>query len=108
VNILVQKYGGTSVNGPDRIRAVAARIAAARAAGHAMVVVVSAMGGETDRLLDYSLGSARGTHSQAPLGSPSGAYGNCVVTLPSSMAACLAVGPTPALLVLRGSLLFDS
>jgi aspartokinase len=33
VSVLVQKYGGTSVNGPDRIRAVAARIAAARAAG---------------------------------------------------------------------------
>jgi aspartate kinase len=51
VNILVQKYGGTSVNGPDRIRAVAARIAAARAAGHAMVVVVSAMGDTTDELI---------------------------------------------------------
>ena len=37
----MQKYGGTSVTGPERIRAVARRIAAARAAGHAMVVVVS-------------------------------------------------------------------
>jgi len=51
VNILVQKYGGTSVNGPERIRAVAARIAAARAAGHALVVVVSAMGDTTDELI---------------------------------------------------------
>jgi len=51
VTILVQKYGGTSVNGPDRIRAVAARIAQARAAGHAMVVVVSAMGDTTDELI---------------------------------------------------------
>jgi aspartate kinase len=51
VSILVQKYGGTSVNGPERIRAVAARIAAARAAGHAMVVVVSAMGDTTDDLI---------------------------------------------------------
>jgi len=49
--ILVQKYGGTSVNGPERIRAVAARIAAARAAGHDMVVVVSAMGDTTDELI---------------------------------------------------------
>src|SRR5262249_6213813 len=51
VTVLVQKYGGTSVNGPERIRAVAARIAAARAAGHAMVVVVSAMGDTTDELI---------------------------------------------------------
>ena len=51
MTVLVQKYGGTSVNGPDRIRAVAARIAAARAAGHAMVVVVSAMGDTTDELI---------------------------------------------------------
>ena len=51
VNILVQKYGGTSVNGPDRIRAVARRIAAGRADGHAMVVVVSAMGDTTDDLI---------------------------------------------------------
>jgi aspartate kinase len=49
--VLVQKYGGTSVNGPERIRAVAARIAAARAAGHEMVVVVSAMGDTTDELI---------------------------------------------------------
>ncbi len=48
---LVQKYGGTSVNGPDRIRAVARRIAAAHAAGDALVVVVSAMGDTTDDLI---------------------------------------------------------
>jgi aspartate kinase len=51
VSVLVHKYGGTSVNGPERIRAVAQRIAAARAAGHAMVVVVSAMGHTTDELI---------------------------------------------------------
>ena len=51
VNILVHKYGGSSVNGPERIRAVAQRIAAARATGHAMVVVVSAMGDSTDHLI---------------------------------------------------------
>jgi aspartate kinase len=49
--LLVQKYGGTSVEGPDRIRAVARRVAAARAAGHDLVVVVSAMGQTTDELL---------------------------------------------------------
>ncbi len=48
---LVQKFGGTSVNGPDRIRAVARRIADARAAGHSIVVVVSAMGDTTDDLI---------------------------------------------------------
>ena len=51
MSVLVQKYGGTSVNGPERIRAVAARIAAARAAGFRLVVVVSAMGDTTDELI---------------------------------------------------------
>jgi len=51
VNTLVQKYGGTSVNGPERVRAVAARIARARATGAALVVVVSAMGDTTDELI---------------------------------------------------------
>jgi aspartate kinase len=49
--VLVQKYGGTSVDGPDRLRAVARRVAAARAAGHDLVVVVSAMGHATDELI---------------------------------------------------------
>ncbi len=49
--LVVQKYGGTSVDGPDRIRAVARRVADARAAGHDTVVVVSAMGHSTDELL---------------------------------------------------------
>src|SRR5262245_27298978 len=51
VSLLVQKYGGTSVDGPERIRAVARRVAAARAAGHDTVVVVSAMGQATDELI---------------------------------------------------------
>ncbi len=46
--VLVHKYGGTSVDGPERIRAVAKRVAGARAAGHEMLVVVSAMGQTTD------------------------------------------------------------
>ncbi len=49
--LIVQKYGGTSVAGPERLRAVAERIAAARRAGHDLVVVVSAMGQTTDELL---------------------------------------------------------
>lgn len=51
MTVLVHKYGGTSVDGPERIRAVARRVAAARAAGHEMLVVVSAMGQTTDELL---------------------------------------------------------
>ncbi|HEV2147902.1 MAG TPA: aspartate kinase [Longimicrobiaceae bacterium] len=49
--LIVQKYGGTSVGTPERIRAVARRVAATRARGHDVVVVVSAMGDATDDLL---------------------------------------------------------
>ncbi len=49
--LIVQKYGGTSVGSPDRIRNVAKRIAKFRAQGHQVVVVVSAMSGETNRLI---------------------------------------------------------
>jgi len=48
---LVQKYGGTSVGSVDRIRSVATKVAAAKRAGHDLVVVVSAMAGETNRLI---------------------------------------------------------
>jgi aspartate kinase len=51
VALIVQKYGGTSVGDVDRIRNVARRAIAARKAGHDIVVVVSAMSGETNRLL---------------------------------------------------------
>jgi aspartate kinase len=51
VTLIVQKYGGTSVGSLDRIRAVADRVARARQAGDDVVVVVSAMSGETNRLL---------------------------------------------------------
>jgi aspartate kinase len=51
MSLIVQKYGGTSVGDPDRIRNVARRALAARKAGHDVVVVVSAMAGETNRLL---------------------------------------------------------
>jgi aspartate kinase len=49
--LLVQKYGGTSVGSVERIQMVAAKVANARERGHQIVVVVSAMSGETDRLL---------------------------------------------------------
>jgi aspartate kinase len=49
--LIVQKFGGTSLGSVERIRAAAARVAAAREAGHDVVAVCSAMGGETDRLL---------------------------------------------------------
>ncbi len=49
--LIVQKYGGTSVGSVERIRNVAARVAATRAAGNDVIVVVSAMSGETNRLL---------------------------------------------------------
>ena len=49
--LLVQKYGGTSVGTVERIRHVAAKIRAAKRAGNEVVVVVSAMAGETNRLV---------------------------------------------------------
>jgi aspartate kinase len=51
VSLLVQKYGGTSVASIDRIKQVADKIAAAKRIGHDLVVVVSAMAEETNRLL---------------------------------------------------------
>src|SRR5690606_33577619 len=48
--LIVQKYGGTSVGSPERIRQVAARVAAERRRGSDVVVVVSAMGDATDEL----------------------------------------------------------
>ncbi len=49
--LMVQKYGGTSVGDVERIHRVADQVERARRAGHEVVVVLSAMGGETDRLL---------------------------------------------------------
>ncbi|MDR1890187.1 MAG: aspartate kinase [Zoogloeaceae bacterium] len=49
--LIVQKYGGTSMGSPERIRNVARRVAKFRDAGHQVVVVVSAMSGETNRLI---------------------------------------------------------
>ena len=49
--LTVHKYGGTSMGSPERIRSVAKRVAKWARAGHQMVVVPSAMSGETNRLL---------------------------------------------------------
>ena len=49
--LIVQKYGGTSVGSTDRIKNVARRVAHYHKLGHQVVVVVSAMSGETNRLL---------------------------------------------------------
>jgi len=49
--LIVQKYGGTSVGSPERIKNVAKRGARWKAQGHDIVVVVSAMSGETNRLI---------------------------------------------------------
>ncbi|MEN9848413.1 MAG: hypothetical protein RL368_1153, partial [Pseudomonadota bacterium] len=49
--LIVQKYGGTSVGSVDRIQNVAKKVIASRAKGHDVVVVVSAMSGETNRLI---------------------------------------------------------
>src|SRR5881392_4234589 len=49
--LIVQKYGGTSVGNPERIKNVARRVAKYRAQGDQIVVVVSAMSGVTDNLI---------------------------------------------------------
>jgi len=49
--LIVQKHGGTSVGNPEKIKAVAERVLGYSRQGHEMVVVLSAMSGETDRLI---------------------------------------------------------
>ncbi len=54
--LIVQKYGGTSVGTTERIKDVAQRVARFKAQGHQVVVVVSAMSGETNRLIGLAKG----------------------------------------------------
>src|SRR6187401_113739 len=54
MGLVVQKFGGTSVAGPERLKAVAQRLVAARDAGNDVVGVLSAMGGSTDELVDLA------------------------------------------------------
>ncbi len=52
--LIVQKYGGTSVGSLERIENVAKRVAKTKKEGHGVVVVVSAMSGETNKLIDFA------------------------------------------------------
>ena len=52
--LVVQKYGGTSVGNLERIESVANRVAKAREEGKDLVIVVSAMSGETNKLIEYA------------------------------------------------------
>jgi aspartate kinase len=54
MSLIVQKYGGTSVGSPERIKNVARRVARWKAQCHQLVVVVSAMAGETNRLIELA------------------------------------------------------
>ena len=54
MGLIIQKYGGTSVGDIERIRNVARRVIETKGRGNQIVVVVSAMAGETDRLLDLA------------------------------------------------------
>jgi aspartate kinase len=54
LGLLVQKYGGTSVATVERIKHVAEKVCTAKRSGHDVVVVVSAMAGETNRLLELA------------------------------------------------------
>src|SRR5256885_16495326 len=54
MGLIVQKYGGTSVGSTERIKNVARRVARYHRDGHQLVVVVSAMSGETNRLLSLA------------------------------------------------------
>ncbi|WP_019602797.1 aspartate kinase [Teredinibacter turnerae] len=56
MSLIVQKFGGTSVGTTEKIKAVAEKVAGFRDQGHDMVVVVSAMSGETNRLISLASG----------------------------------------------------
>ena len=64
MSLIVQKFGGTSVGSIERINAVADRIVATRKNGHEIAVVVSAMKGETDRLLKLAHEVSRDPNSR--------------------------------------------
>ena len=66
MGLIVQKYGGTSVGSIERIEAVASRVAARRARGDQLIIVVSAMSGETNRLIALA-GSISGEPSPREL-----------------------------------------
>src|SRR6476620_3531457 len=63
--LIVHKYGGTSMGSTERIRNVAKRVAKWHRAGHQMVVVPSAMSGETNRLLGLAKELQPAKHTDA-------------------------------------------
>ena len=65
--LIVHKYGGTSMGSTERIQNVAKRVAKWAKAGHQMVVVPSAMSGETNRLLGLAKELAGNAHTDAHL-----------------------------------------
>lgn len=62
--LVVQKYGGTSVANIEKIRNVAEKVARAKTAGNDVVVVLSAMAGETDRLIALAHSAAKTPHER--------------------------------------------
>ena len=54
MKLIVQKYGGTSVKDTERIKVVARRVASTASEGNRVVIVVSAMAGETDKFIKYA------------------------------------------------------
>ncbi len=66
--LIVQKYGGTSVGTPARMRAVASHIKNTREAGHQLVIVVSAMGQSTDDLIALASEVTEGVEAEDPYG----------------------------------------
>ena len=62
MSVIVQKYGGTSVADPERIKHVAKRVVATADAGHQVCVVVSAMGAMTDQLLELAAEVSKRPH----------------------------------------------
>lgn len=64
MSLIVQKYGGSSVADAESIKRVARRIAKTRAAGHEVVVTVSAMGDTTDELIDLAQQVSSSPHAR--------------------------------------------
>ena len=54
MNLIVQKFGGTSVENPETLKIVAQKIIDCKSKGNEVVVVVSAMGSSTDELIDLA------------------------------------------------------
>ena len=64
--LIVQKFGGTSVGNLERIENVANRVSKTLKDGHSVVVVVSAMSGETNKLIEYTEYFTKTPDKQAP------------------------------------------